>query len=454
MQQKYDVVIIGSGIGGLSAGSLLAHAGYKTLVAEKLSAIGGRWSNYWYKGFWLPAGALAICYHGMEMENIYREVGAPTEWVRVPQVFYRIGGKDWEMPAKGAIVYMFDIVDKIEREVGRRNGTMTFNKERLINGFRLGVQERDKLPDISLKDWALQYTDNEMALGIFDCIANTIGGAHAWEIKAKALFTFMVESKGFRDVSISPKGNIANAATLADVIKAKGGDVWLNCPTTRIIVEQGKAKGVVVTKNGKDMTIATQAVISNAGPRATVELAGEKNFPEEYLGEVRVKVKAHPVTICYVASDRPIWPENGSPAYQMIVGARRITSVVPLSTISPFYAPKGQYLTFCFAGPLTNDVHMDTKVEKQQIMLDLREQFPLFEKHGKVLKFIFKDIDDDLPEMRSRVGEGVSTETPIKNLYGVGDANGPYGLSGSNLATSSARIVAETVKKSYQPGTT
>ena len=244
------------------------------------------------------------------------------------------------------------------------------------------------------------------------------------------------------------------AATLADVIKAKGGDVWLNCPTTRIIVEQGKAKGVVVTKNGKDMTIATQAVISNAGPRATVELAGEKNFPEEYLGEVRVKVKAHPVTICYVASDRPIWPENGSPAYQMIVGARRITSVVPLSTISPFYAPKGQYLTFCFAGPLTNDVHMDTKVEKQQIMLDLREQFPLFEKHGKVLKFIFKDIDDDLPEMRSRVGEGVSTETPIKNLYGVGDANGPYGLSGSNLATSSARIVAETVKKSYQPGTT
>ena len=41
-QEKYDVVVIGSGIGGLGAGSLLADRGYKTLVIEKLARVGGR----------------------------------------------------------------------------------------------------------------------------------------------------------------------------------------------------------------------------------------------------------------------------------------------------------------------------------------------------------------------------------------------------------------------------
>ncbi|GAI07224.1 unnamed protein product [marine sediment metagenome] len=35
-QQKYDVVVIGSGIGGLCAAALLSYRGYKTLVVEKL----------------------------------------------------------------------------------------------------------------------------------------------------------------------------------------------------------------------------------------------------------------------------------------------------------------------------------------------------------------------------------------------------------------------------------
>jgi len=42
MQEQYDVLIVGSGIGGLSAGALLADRGFKTLVVEKLDRIGGR----------------------------------------------------------------------------------------------------------------------------------------------------------------------------------------------------------------------------------------------------------------------------------------------------------------------------------------------------------------------------------------------------------------------------
>ena len=83
-QEKYDVVVIGSGIGGMGAAALLSHWGYKTLVAEKLDLIGGRWAIRDYEGFKLPAGALAVYYHGTETEEIFSEVGAEAEWIRVP----------------------------------------------------------------------------------------------------------------------------------------------------------------------------------------------------------------------------------------------------------------------------------------------------------------------------------------------------------------------------------
>ena len=94
---------------------------------------------------------------------------------------------------------------------------------------------------------------------------------------------------------------------------------------------------------------------------------------------------------------------------------------------------------------------MNPEVEQDQILLDLKEQFPLFEKHGRILKFDFRDVDHDLPEMRARCGEGMPYETPVKNLYNVGDGCKTYGYSGSNLASASAIKVVELIKSSIKP---
>ena len=48
---KYDVIIIGSGIGGSACAALLSHAGFKTLVLEKNERIGGFTSCYEKQGF-------------------------------------------------------------------------------------------------------------------------------------------------------------------------------------------------------------------------------------------------------------------------------------------------------------------------------------------------------------------------------------------------------------------
>ena len=59
-QAKYDVLVVGAGMGGLSVAALLSHAGYKTLVVEKLCPIGGRCSTIEYKGYKLTTGAIEL----------------------------------------------------------------------------------------------------------------------------------------------------------------------------------------------------------------------------------------------------------------------------------------------------------------------------------------------------------------------------------------------------------
>jgi len=91
-KEKYDVVVVGAGIGGLGVGALLAHSGYKTLVVEKHDFVGGRFSSYEHEGFTLPTGAVTIHYKDTETEQIFKEVGAELELVDAPTLFYRIGG--------------------------------------------------------------------------------------------------------------------------------------------------------------------------------------------------------------------------------------------------------------------------------------------------------------------------------------------------------------------------
>lgn len=59
MTDKYDVIVIGSGMGGLTCASYLAKYGKKkVLILEKNNVIGGLTSGFYRKGYYLEAGTL------------------------------------------------------------------------------------------------------------------------------------------------------------------------------------------------------------------------------------------------------------------------------------------------------------------------------------------------------------------------------------------------------------
>ncbi len=448
-QEKHDVVVVGSGIGGLGAAALLAQQGYRTLVVERLGRVGGRMSTDEYEGFKLPTGALAI-HRGDEVDEIFKRVGIEVELVDVPPLFYRLVGKDHEMPPKGSISTMFDILGKLDVDRAKLMGGLikAGGKEKIMGAFRKGITNPEK-ETLTFKDWLLQYTDNELAHDIFDTISCSLLGCHTYEVAASAMFAWFVKMGGGRDVGVAPHGNLVNMESLAEVVK-RNGDVWINCPAKRILVNRGAAQGIVVEKDGSEVEIPARVVVSNAGAKITVDLAGDENFNEGYLRTLRLRHRPHPCIICFIASDRPLWPEDGSAAILMLTGTRRIKSFVPLSSIAPALAPPGQHLLFGLASPVSSEVDMDTDEEVRQVTLDIKEQLPGFEKHGRILRMEARNRDHPLTDVKTRPGMGMPPETPVKNLYNVGDTILGPGLAGTTGAADSALRVVEMIRKSLK----
>ena len=453
-QQRYDVIVIGAGMGGMCAAALAVKEGYRTIAVEKRELIGGRFSTEEVDGFKLMTGAPFIHESGW-VPRVCKEVGVAFDLTPCLEVFYWIKGVEYKLPMTHRINALFDICNRIEVGKARLVGGIVkeIAAQKVMSGIRGAIGDLEKLGSTTLKEWLLRYTDNEDVHGIFDAISIGFLMAHSYEIPAYNFFHFMATQKGMNDVDLSTRGNLSNMEKLAGVVTANG-DVWTNCPAKRILVSKGLATGVLVEKEGKELEIPCKAVISNIGVRETVQLSGEENFDEKYLADMRVKMRPTPISIIHLASDQPLCMPGGGAGAMLVSGARRITDAIPLTNACPELAPKGQHLTWACASPPSTLFPVDPEEESRQCTKDLDMIFPdLKKKNGRVLKIEVRNIDHDLPEGRTWLGPAYNMprETPVKNLYNVGDAVCSPGIGGTSGCAESAKWVIEAVKKRVNP---
>jgi len=93
-----DVVVIGSGMGSLSAAALLAKTGLKILILEQNWIPGGCTTSYWRKGFVFEAGATTVVGmdQGMPLRYVLdeTEIKIPMRKLKIPmQVHLKSGTK-------------------------------------------------------------------------------------------------------------------------------------------------------------------------------------------------------------------------------------------------------------------------------------------------------------------------------------------------------------------------
>ncbi|MFH2011745.1 MAG: NAD(P)/FAD-dependent oxidoreductase [Pseudomonadota bacterium] len=428
--KTYDAIVIGSGIGGLSATALLTCAGYKTLLVEKLPRLGGRFSSMDYKGYMLPTGALWLPAEGVVPE-IFREIGAEYK-LRCPdpQSHYRVGGKDYEIPVRGRLKYLISAAAEDETEA-----------KRVLDAIQKAISWHEPSTMISFRDWLMQYTQNPRILGIFRALITAWHTVNSHEISAGKFFRFLKTSNPTQ-FGYPPDGAESLMNSLAQAIRAKGGEVWTQCSVKRITVTEGKVRGVVVEKNGEQAEIEAGVVISNAGPKKTVQLTGEENFDRGYLMQMANFLRPIPVTGVALSSDRPL---IDCPGTLLITEARRLNIIFNSNQTCPEHSPPGRYYIHGFSAPENCLGPVDFKKEIDLLIMDLKDNIPGFDAHAEILHV--SCFSGEWPVIRSWPDYRMPQTTLVENLYNVGDGVEPAEYPGVSGAVQSARMVVEDIKK-------
>ena len=430
----YDVVVIGSGIGGICAAALLAHAGYKALLVERTPLLGGRCSTMENQGFKLTTGVISVS-PGAAVNQVFDEVGAPFDVAHVTRLAYRVSGRDYEMPLKGSLGWLLSQVSGSDDETSKVMGALT-----------RAFSWQEPSAAISFRDWLLQYTDNQNILDVFQSMIPAMMVINSWEVSAQTVIRFLNFARNFRVSGFAPDGNQKLMEALADVIRRYGGDVWTRCPARQILVNNGAASGVIVEKEGKQLEITARAVVSDTGPRKTVGLAGAENFEKGYLKELDDKLRPAPLTWLQTAINTP---DFNHPGQLILTGTRGVNFTVCPTFACPGLAPEGKHLLLSGSAPADSLPPFDWEKEIELHIMDLRENFPEFDRYGEVLNA--GCFWGEWPGSRTWAGWELPPKTPILNLYNVGDAVVRSGTTSTPAAAETARTVVDDIKKRLQP---
>jgi len=424
---NYDVVVIGAGAGGMHAAARLVAAGKKVLLLESQDRLGGRASSEEIEGFVVNRGAIAI-ERGSGFEETFQLLGVPLD-VREPKpaTVFRIDGKIIDPSGGGGWNLILGGLTKAAAKIGSTFGDV-----------RKGMEE---LPEerLTTEQWLKKFTKNATVHRLFRNFCAAIWAANADELPARAFLTYFALKGAFKRFGFCPRGTIGVWNDLGAGIQAKGGEIWLNAPVTRIHSEGGRVTGVDVTRDGLTQRVNARAVISNIGPTATIPLVGESVLGADYVAQSRRTLRpAANIVVNFATQKRLI----DLPGLITFANTERLCNLGELTATCPELAPAGWYLYVAYLVPKPALSDFDEKAETELGLQDLRNEFPDF-KDAKILSI--RVMRGEWPAQRSCAGFDMPQETPLPNLWHVGDAVKDYGGGGTQACADNGKVAATRV---------
>lgn len=420
---RFDALVIGAGAGGLCAAARLASEGLRPLLVEGRDRVGGRASSVIEEGFTVNTGAVAIEYGGI-LEDTFRRVGAPFD-IRVPDpaTVFRLKGRDVDIRAGGWGM----LLDRVTKQGAG-----------LLAG--LGQARRGDLPEerLTVKDWLSGYTKNRTVHALFRNLCAAIFAVNADEMPAKAFLTYFIQKGAFRRFGFSPTGTLGLMSGLADVVTARGGEVWLESTVSRLDVVDGAVRGATVTGPRGEREVEVGLVISNAGPAATVALCGREHFDAAYLERMDRDLRATANIVVNIASREPLLDIPGIVTFGI---TRRLCNMANLTATCPELAPDGWHLAVAYGVPVPAVGDFDEEAEVAATLDDLRDQIKGFDQRARILSV--RVMRGDWPAQRSIAGLDLPRETTLDNLWNVGDGVREYANGGVQACAESAQLAVE-----------
>ena len=259
--KKYDVVIIGAGIGGLTCGCYLAKEGLKVLIVEQHKIPGGYCTSFRRKGYRFD---VAVHYIGSVGEGIFSKILAdldlgdyvlfkqsdPSDMIIMPNNIVKIRKNSYDTMQELQKIF------PNERKSIEKFINFILQDNFIIVYSRVKKMVFKQLLDGYFKDDFLKGTLCAL-LGNIGIAANKISA-----LSAVVLFRSYILEPGYY-----PEGGI-QALPNAFVKKFKdfGGDLLLSRKVTRIITRKDGISAVIIDD---DREIKTKVAVSNADATQT-----------------------------------------------------------------------------------------------------------------------------------------------------------------------------------------
>src|SRR3990167_4867049 len=130
-------------------------------------------------------------------------------------------------------------------------------------------------------------------------------------------------------------GSQTLADALAGVIRSHGGEIRLRTAVQRIVVDKGRAVGVV---SGDGRLDRAAAIVSNADARRTfLDLVGRGQLPRDFTRRVEGLGPAASAFVVFLGVD---YVPDVEPITMLAAGGRRLGIAIP-SKVDPSLAPPG-----------------------------------------------------------------------------------------------------------------
>jgi phytoene dehydrogenase-like protein/NAD-dependent dihydropyrimidine dehydrogenase PreA subunit len=458
IKEKYDVVIIGSGIGGLMAGVALARTGHSVAVFEKLGFPGGRYTEIDYKGVAVTTGAwtnLGPKSHigrflldlDIDLEYASLEDAGLTEQysIRFPNgrqyqnLFALLTPQARKAWLKAILTGRQYLTRPTKEESSNSTNQLPTPNNQSPDLLRAGHFQ--SLDDITAADYMAEFSDDPDLLAIVDATAATASGLNSTKIPAGEYIQIILDGRQAGREFAMPRGGvrtIINALTKA--LRQAGGTLFIRSPVAEILISppaQGRREAIgVMLEDGR--TVRSRVVLHNGGPGAFVKLVGAQNLPGEYLDRL-AGLKGVECADIFCATREPLFSEA---PITMTPKCRRVVGIFSPTVLDPNLSKNGLYLADAFF-PTYSD---DRTAELDLALADMRDLFPDFDnvvEWAVPMFFTGTWPGTESGQTFGQTGENrLDPVTPIQNCFLVGmDVQGS-GVAGDLIPIGVRRVLS------------